>query len=122
MSLTLIRWRLNEVMARHRVTGKSLAEFLGISTNAMSSLRKAQAMPRIDGERLEQLCIGITRLSKIGEKVLPYDLLEYVPEPENEPKILAQKPPRNQKKTQAAVASATEAASELSLKKTQEAA
>ncbi len=74
----MIRWRLNEVMARHRVLAKDLADFVGISKNAMSALRKSDSMPRIDGKRLEQLCVGITQLSKIGEKVTPYDLLEYI--------------------------------------------
>jgi len=65
-------------MARHRVLAKDLADFIGVSRNAMSTLKKSDNMPRVDGERLEQLCIGITRLSKIGEKVTPYDLIEYI--------------------------------------------
>ncbi len=44
----------------------------------MSALKKSESIPRVDGERLEQLCIGITKLSKIGEKVTPYDLIEYI--------------------------------------------
>lgn len=67
-------------MARHRVAAKDLAEYMNISTNAVSSLRRAETMPRIDGERLEQICVAVTRLSKIGESVTPYDLLEYIPE------------------------------------------
>ncbi|WP_256478845.1 helix-turn-helix domain-containing protein [Chroococcidiopsis sp. CCMEE 29] len=74
----MIRWRLNEVMARHRVLAKDLADFIGVSRNAMSALKKSESIPRVDGERLEQLCIGITKLSKIGEKVTPYDLIEYI--------------------------------------------
>jgi putative transcriptional regulator len=80
MTQTLIRWKLSEVMARHRVQAKDLADYLGVSDNAVSSLRKAEVMPRIDGNRLEQICVGITRLSKINERVGPYDLLEYIPE------------------------------------------
>lgn len=80
MTQTLIRWRLSEVMARHRVQAKDLAAFLNISDNAISNLRKAEVMPRIDGNRLEQLCVGISKLSKIGGRVSPYDLLEYIPE------------------------------------------
>lgn len=74
----MIRWRLNEVMARHRVLAKDLADFIGVSRNAMSALKKSESMPRVDGERLEQLCAGIKKLSKIGEKVTPYDLIEYI--------------------------------------------
>jgi putative transcriptional regulator len=80
MHQTLIRWKLSEVMARHRVSAKDLADFLHVSDNAVSNLRKAEVMPRIDGNRLEQICVGITKLSKISEKVTPYDLLEYIPE------------------------------------------
>ncbi len=65
-------------MARHRVLAKDLADFIGISSNAVSNLRKSDNMPRVDGERLEQLCVGITKLSKIGQKVTPYDLIEYL--------------------------------------------
>jgi putative transcriptional regulator len=82
MVQTLIRWKLSEVMARHRVQAKELAEFLAISNNAVSSLRGAKEMPRLDGKKLEKICTGITHLSKIGEKVTPYDLLEYIPEEE----------------------------------------
>lgn len=74
----MIRWRLNEVMARHRVLAKDLADFIGVSRNAMSDLKKSENMPRVNGERLEQLCAGITKLSRIGEKVTPYDLIEYI--------------------------------------------
>lgn len=82
MSETLIRWKLNEVMARHRVLGKDLASFLGISTNAISALRKAEIMPEIGGDRWEQICVGINSLSKIGEVVTPLDLIEYIPQKE----------------------------------------
>lgn len=82
MGETLIRWKLNEVMARHRVLGKDLASFLGISTNAVSALRKAGIMPEIGGDRWEQVCTGINSLSKIGEVITPFDLVEYIPQKE----------------------------------------
>jgi putative transcriptional regulator len=77
---TLIRWKLSEVMARHRVKAKDLAKQIGLSANALSSLRNAEKMPRIDGDRLETLCVGITKLSKLGERVTPHNLIEYIPE------------------------------------------
>ncbi len=90
MSKTLIRWKLNEVMARHRVKGKDLANFLGISTNAVSSLRTADVMPGIGGDRWEQICRGINELSVSGERITPFDLIEYIPQEgipvEREPK------------------------------------
>jgi putative transcriptional regulator len=79
MSKTLIRWKLNEVMARHRVKGKDLADFLGISNNAVSSLRKAEIMPAIGGDRWEQICDGINQLSLSGDTIAPFDLIEHIP-------------------------------------------
>jgi putative transcriptional regulator len=75
----LIRWKLNEIMARHRVKGKDLAEYLGVSANAISGLRKAEIMPEIGGQRWENICLGINKLSKIGEIISPLDLIEYIP-------------------------------------------
>jgi len=69
-------WRLNELMARHRVTGKDLADALGISTNAVSSLRNSETMPKINGERLDAIAEALTRLSQISETVRGIDLLE----------------------------------------------
>lgn len=69
-------WRLNELMARHRVSGKDLADELGISTNAVSALRKSETMPRINGERLDAIASALTRLSQSGGMVRGVDLLE----------------------------------------------
>jgi|JI8StandDraft_2_1071088.scaffolds.fasta_scaffold78984_3 putative transcriptional regulator len=70
-------WRLNELMARHRVSGKALADELGISTNAVSALRTAETMPKINGDRLDQIAAALTKLSELGETVRGVDLLEY---------------------------------------------
>ena len=69
-------WRVNELMARHRITGKDLARELDISANAMSRLRNAETMPRIDGARLDEIAAAITKLSSIQETVRGVDLLE----------------------------------------------
>ena len=69
-------WRLNELMARHRISGKALADELEISANAVSSLRKAETMPRIDGARLDEIAAAVTKLSAIDEVVRGVDLLE----------------------------------------------
>jgi len=63
-------------MARHRVSGKALADELGLSTNAVSALRTADTMPRINGERLDQIAAALTKLSEIGGVVRGIDLLE----------------------------------------------
>lgn len=69
-------WRLNELMARHRVSGKDLANELGISENSVSALRKSQTMPRINGERLDEIAAALTKLSATGGVVRGIDLLE----------------------------------------------
>lgn len=69
-------WRLNELMARHRVSGKELADEIGISANAVSALRKAETMPKINGERLDQIAAALTKLSRTGGLVRGVDLLE----------------------------------------------
>lgn len=79
MSRNLIRWKLSEIMARHRVKGKDLANYLGISANSVSALKKAEIMPEIGGERWEQICEAINELSVLDEKCTPFDLIEYVP-------------------------------------------
>lgn len=68
----VIRWKLNEVMARKRVRNKDLAEALGITENSVYRLRKVDEMPRLTPERLNGIC-----------KVLdcqPGELLEYEPD------------------------------------------
>lgn len=74
---TSIIWKLNEIMARYRIKGSDLAEELQISNNAVSNLRNAQTMPRIDGERLNALCNALTNLAG-GVEITPAMLIEYV--------------------------------------------
>lgn len=74
------RWRLNELMARHRVSGAALAKELGLSANAISALRNAETLPQIGGERLDQIADALTKLSKskVKASVRSVDLLEWV--------------------------------------------
>ncbi len=84
-ALTVIRWRLNEVMARYHIRNVQLAEKIDISQNAISNLRGSKTMPRIDGDRLNSLCVGLTRIClEQGEKVTitPTDLIEFTMEGE----------------------------------------
>lgn len=86
MSHTLIHWRLGELMARHRIKGADLAEFLGVSNNAVSNLKQARTMPRITGETLNQLLTGLNQLADPLTKealITLADLMDWVPdEPE----------------------------------------
>ena len=79
MSKNVIRWKLSELMARHRIKGKELANYLGISANSVSALKRAEVMPEIGGERWEQISEAINELSCRDEKCTPFDLVEYVP-------------------------------------------
>jgi putative transcriptional regulator len=79
MSKGLIRWKLNEIMARHRIKGKDLANHLGVSANAISMLKNAPILPEIGGERWEQICEAINELSQINEPITPFDMIEYIP-------------------------------------------
>lgn len=67
----VIRWKLNEVMARKRVRNKDLAEALGITENSVYRLRKVDEMPRLAPERLNGICKALN--------CQPGELLEYVP-------------------------------------------
>jgi putative transcriptional regulator len=67
----VIRWKLNEVMARKRVRNKDLAEALGITENSVYRLRKVDEMPRLTPERLNGICKALD--------CQPGELLEYVP-------------------------------------------
>ncbi len=68
----MIRWKLNEVMARKRVRNKDLAEALGITENSVYRLRKVDQMPRLTPERLNGICKALN--------CQPGELLEYEPD------------------------------------------
>jgi len=59
ISKVVIRWKLNEMMARNRVKNKDLAKALGISEVSMYKLRKTDEMPRLTPQRLEDICIQL---------------------------------------------------------------
>jgi putative transcriptional regulator len=76
---TLIRWRLNEVMARHDIRAKELAEEMEVSQSAISNLRK-RSMPRLSEETLDKLCRALNKLSQEKTTITPGDLIEYIPD------------------------------------------
>lgn len=81
MVQALIRWRLNEVMARHDIRAKELAEEMGVSPTTVSNLRKRN-MPRLTEETLDKLCQALNELSEEGGLITPGDLIEYTSEPD----------------------------------------
>jgi DNA-binding Xre family transcriptional regulator len=66
-------------MARHRIKGSDLAKRLQISNNAISKLKNAKTMPRIDGDRLNTLCNALNNLAEnVDTEITPAVLIEYV--------------------------------------------
>ncbi|MGK7948263.1 MAG: helix-turn-helix domain-containing protein [Xenococcaceae cyanobacterium] len=74
----MIRWRLKEVMARHDIKGKELAEELGVNESAVSNWRTSKTIPRIGGERIEEICGALSKLAK--KKISFIELVEEVEE------------------------------------------
>jgi putative transcriptional regulator len=72
MELTMLRWKLREVMARENMTNRRLSEIIGIHETNVSNMKRRDTMPRIDGETLEKICAAL--------QCTPFDLLEYSPE------------------------------------------
>jgi putative transcriptional regulator len=59
MDKKVIRWKLNEVMARKRIRNKDLAAELKITENSVYRLRKTDLMPRLTPERLNGICAAL---------------------------------------------------------------
>ncbi len=67
----MIKWHLNRVMAEKRLSGRWLADKLGVHPNTIYRLRRTDTMPNLDGERLSKICYLLG--------CQPGDLLEYLP-------------------------------------------
>ncbi len=66
-------------MARYDIKGVYLAQKLDISANAMSALKNAKTMPRIDGMALNLLCNALNELAEDLEKpITPACLIDYL--------------------------------------------
>lgn len=79
MKKVLIKWKLKEVMARYDIKGVDLAKELDVSTNTISSLRRAKTMPRLDGEQLNLLLYALNRLANDKNELITHvTLIDYV--------------------------------------------
>ncbi len=56
MDISVIHWKLNELMAKKRIRNKDLAQALGITENSVYRLRRTDEMPRLTPERLNGIC------------------------------------------------------------------
>ncbi|ABW33236.1 helix-turn-helix domain-containing protein [Acaryochloris marina] len=63
----LITWKLKEHMAANKISVPQLAARLGISENAVINMRRSE-MPRINGERLNQIIVALNAMRKKGKK------------------------------------------------------
>lgn len=69
----MIVWKLYELMARKRLTGKQVAEKINSHPNTVYRLRRPDGtMPAIDGELLNKLCKALD--------CTPNDLIKYIPD------------------------------------------
>lgn len=68
----MIRWKLNEMMAKHRFRNKDLAKFLDVTENSVSRLRVQEKMPRLSHDTFNGICEFLN--------CEPGDLLERVEE------------------------------------------
>jgi putative transcriptional regulator len=81
MRSSVIRWKLNELMAQQRKTNRDLAKFIGIHENSVYRLRKEDKMPRLNHDTLDKICEFLN--------CQPGDLLTWIssdelPQPETE--------------------------------------
>ncbi|WP_049783909.1 helix-turn-helix domain-containing protein [Acaryochloris marina] len=56
-------------MDKHGITTSALAESMGVSSNSISNMRKSE-MPRLNGERLNQLIMCINQMRKPGTRLI----------------------------------------------------
>ncbi|HEY9874478.1 MAG TPA: helix-turn-helix transcriptional regulator [Candidatus Obscuribacterales bacterium] len=68
----MIRWKLRELMARHRLTVRGLAAMTGLHRNSIQHLRNFDELPGCGADTLEKLCVALD--------CTPFDLIEYIPE------------------------------------------
>jgi len=54
--LTVILWKLNEVMAKQRVKNRDLAKAINLHENSIYRLRAQNTMPRLSHETLDAIC------------------------------------------------------------------
>ena len=51
-----IKWRFRELQARQNISNLQISKTLRISTTTVSSWRQSDDLPRLSGERLDQIC------------------------------------------------------------------
>ena len=76
--VSIIRWKLREVMARRRISNKALAEAMGLHYTSVGRSKSQDIMPELGGETLARYIDAINRLSADQYGVCSLDeLIEY---------------------------------------------
>ena len=80
-TVSKVRWKLREVMARRKITNRALASELQVHPTSVSRLKTQDVLPEIGGEALVALINAINKLSisGFGSCTLP-ELIELVEE------------------------------------------
>lgn len=81
MVLYMHRWKLRELMSRHKIKNGDLADLMGKHVTSISRLKSPDFMPQMNGKEFDKLCDCLTiALKNIGvDHVVTHDdLLEYV--------------------------------------------
>jgi putative transcriptional regulator len=65
-TVSKVRWKLREVMARRKITNRALALELQVHPTTISRLKSQDVLPEIGGETLRQLINAINKLSVDG--------------------------------------------------------
>ncbi|MGL5060307.1 MAG: hypothetical protein ACRC62_10010 [Microcoleus sp.] len=69
------RWLLNEVMARHFVSGREIAEDVGVGEDVVSKWRRSHA----PYQRWDAIAASITKRSRVGGVVRGVDFVKEEP-------------------------------------------
>lgn len=81
--VVMLRWKLNELMARMRISNKELGTELDRHETSVSRLRSSDTMPRLDGDSLNNLCTALTVISRrrgnVGS-IGPAELFDFTPD------------------------------------------
>lgn len=69
-------WKMKELMARYDITVTALAEKLQTRHATISALKNAKTLPKIGGERLDEIAQALTELTNGRARIHGVDLLE----------------------------------------------
>lgn len=81
----MIKWNLGSIINTYGIQKSNLADKAGLSPGAISNLKNKKTMPKIDGNRLNDLINAINNcLSEINNptRIALYDLVQWIPDDE----------------------------------------